>query len=93
MDLELFHTISTTLFTFTPDVNLCCWIIIHDLMYHAFNIIELQHLFTKQVYNSHLSCYYSVQNLVIQGKSSQTIGLNTNYLVFFKKTSDTNITF
>ena len=63
-------------------------LIIDDLMNDASNNIEVQNVFTKYVHHRNLSCIYLVQNLFIQGKSSRTISLNTNYLVLFKNPRD-----
>lgn len=63
-------------------------LIIDDLMNDACNNIEVQNVFTKYVHHRNLSCIYLVQNLFIQGKSSRTISLNTNYLVLFKNPRD-----
>lgn len=69
-----------------PDKNNL--LIIDDLMNDASNNIEVQNVFTKYVHHRNLSCIYLVQNLFIQGKSSRTISLNTNYLVLFKNPRD-----
>lgn len=69
-----------------PDKNNL--LIIDDLMNDASNNIEVQNVFTKYVHHRNLSCIYLVQNLFIQGKSSRTISLNTNYLALFKNPRD-----
>ncbi|MPV02350.1 hypothetical protein FVA96_24470 [Escherichia coli] len=63
-------------------------LIIDDLMNDAGNNIEVQNVFTKYVHHRNLSCIYLVQNVFIQGKSSRTISLNTNYLILFKNPRD-----
>lgn len=69
-----------------PDKNNL--LIIDDLMNDASNNVEVQNVFTKYVHHRNLSCLYLVQNLFVQGKSSRTISLNTNYLVLFKNPRD-----
>lgn len=69
-----------------PDKNNL--LIIDDLMSDASNNIEVQNVFTKYVHHRNLSCIYLVQNLFIQGKSSRTISLNTNYLILFNNPRD-----
>lgn len=63
-------------------------LIIDDVMNDAANNLEVQNVFTKYVHHRNLSCIYLVQNLFIQGKSSRTISLNTNYLILFKNPRD-----
>ena len=63
-------------------------VIIDDLMHDASNNLEVQNAFTKYVHHRNLSCIYIVQNLFMQGKSSRTINLNTNYIVLFKNPRD-----
>ena len=63
-------------------------LIIDDLMNDACNNIEVQYVFTKYVHHRNLSCMYLVQNLFMQGKTSRTISLNTNYMVLFKNPRD-----
>lgn len=69
-----------------PDKNNL--LIIDDLMNDAANNLEVQNVFTKYVHHRNLSCIYLVQNLFIQGKSSRTISLNTNYLILFNNPRD-----
>ena len=63
-------------------------LIIDDLMNDACNNLEVQYVFTKYVHRRNLSCMYLVQNLFMQGKTSRTISLNTNYMVLFKNPRD-----
>lgn len=65
-------------------------LIIDDLMNDASSNIEVQNVFTKYVHHRNLSCIYLVQNLFIQGKTSRTISLNTNYIILFKNPRDKN---
>lgn len=58
-------------------------LIIDDLMHTASNNLEVQNVFTKYVHHRNLSCIYLIQNLFIQGKTSRTISLNSNYLFLF----------
>ena len=64
-------------------------LIIDDLMNDACNNLEVQNVFTQYVHHRNLSCIYLMQNVFIQGKSSRTISLNTNYMVLFKNPRDT----
>lgn len=69
-----------------PDKNNL--LIIDDVMNTASNSIEVQNVFTQYVHHRNLSCMYLVQNLFMQGKSSRTISLNTNYLILFNNPRD-----
>ena len=63
-------------------------LIIDDLMNDASSNIEVQNVFTQYVHHRNLSCIYLMQNLFVQGKTSRTISLNTNYMVIFKNSRD-----
>ena len=59
-------------------------------MKDASNNEQVEKVFTQYVHHRNLSAIYMVQNLFVQGKSSRTISLNTNYLILFKNPRDNN---
>ena len=65
-------------------------LIIDDVMKDASNNEQVEKVFTQYVHHRNLSAIYMVQNLFVQGKSSRTISLNTNYLILFKNPGDNN---
>lgn len=64
------------------------FLILDDVMKNASGNSEVERVFTQYVHHRNLSALYIVQNLFVQGKSSRTISLNTNYLVLFKNPRD-----
>lgn len=68
-----------------PDKNN---LLIIEVMNTASNSIEVQNVFIQYVHHRNLSSMYLVQNLFMQGKSSKTISLNTNYLILFNNPRD-----
>lgn len=65
-------------------------LIIDDMMKEASGNSEIEKVFTQYVHHRNLSAILIVQNLFVQGKSSRTISLNTNYLILFKNPRDAN---
>ncbi len=69
-------------------VNKTSLVIIDDFMLEASSNKEVEKLFTVYVHHKNVSVIYILQNLFVQGKSSRTISLNTNYLVIFRNSRD-----
>ena len=62
--------------------------VIDDQMADAGNDKRIVNLFTRGSHHRNLSVIYIVQNLFHQGKGSQSISLNSHYLVLFKNPRD-----
>jgi hypothetical protein len=63
-------------------------LILDDVMSQAACNSEVERVFTQYTHHNGISCLLLVQNLFFQGKSTRTIGLNTNYLIIFKNPRD-----
>jgi len=63
-------------------------LILDDVMGQAASNSEVEKIFTQYIHHKNMSCLLLIQNLFFQGKSTRTIGLNTNYLIIFKNPRD-----
>ena len=70
------------------DVNKHNLIVSDEQMIDTGGDTRIANLFTRGSHHRNLSVIYIVQNLFYQGKGSQSISLNSHYLVLFKNPRD-----